>query len=265
MIQDEGGFPGPPQEPTVQTGGQFFGPGHQPADANGDVYGYVYVYEPKPGYEVFVIPAGSDRRRKLASVVASVEFTARGAPAFSHQGSMLTPSFIILMEAPCLMPPRTTPFSYATAGAGWMNGSRTIFRVLSKASGKELTVYSSRRSWFSWHHINCWENASHIAMDITWVPNGQSILKGMSGQLLPFDWKGKLMRITMPNPTAPPLELEPAGEEVRLEQWDGWPRWASPEFGVVNPRFMYGMQPTRYMWYLASNESTRVRHTQISF
>lgn len=173
------------------------------------------------------------------------------------------------------VPPQDKPFSYASAGAGWMNGSRTIFRVLDKTSGKELGTYSSPSSWFSWHHINCWENATHISMDITWVPNGQSILKGMSGQLLPFDWEGKLVRLVMPNPTADKptsttdsserptgsddhrpnrptgSDNDRPGEEggVRLDQWDGWPRWASPEFGVVNPYHMYGRNPTRYMWY----------------
>ena len=104
------------------------------------------------------------------------------------------------MEAPCLMPKPSVSFTYAAAGAGWMNESRTIFRILDKATGIELATYSSSSAWFSWHHVNSWENSTHITMDITWVPNGQSILKGMSGQLLPFDWKGKLVRLTMPNP-----------------------------------------------------------------
>lgn len=65
----------------------------------------MYVYKPQPGYEVFMIPAGTDRRRQLATVIASEEFRARGAPAFSHQGLMLTPSFIVLMEGPCLSEP----------------------------------------------------------------------------------------------------------------------------------------------------------------
>lgn len=261
-IENEGGFPGVPQhhgEP------EFYGPGHQPADNNGDVYGYVYLYTPSPGYELFVIPAGSDRRRRLAVVNASVEFASRGAPAFSHQGLMLTPSFIVLMEAPCLMPKSSVPFTYAAAGAGWMNESRTIFRVLDKATGTELATYSSASAWFSWHHINSWENSSHITMDITWVPNGQSILKGMDGQLLPFDWEGKLVRVTMPNPGRDRQikQRREAGNDDRLgsnvqwQQLDGWPRWASPEFGVVNPYHMYKYGPTRFMWYLASNETTR--------
>lgn len=269
-IENEGGFPGPPQhrgEP------EFYGPGHQPADHNGDVYGYVYLYQPTPGYELFVIPAGSDRRRRLAIVNASAEFGAHGAPAFSHQGLMLTPSYIILMEAPCLMPKQSVPFSYSAAGKGWMANSQTIFRVLDKTTGTELGSYSSPSAWFSWHHINSWENSTHITMDITWVPNGQSILKGMSGQLLPFDWEGKLVRLTIPNPrmSSDPMEeqdytavgsdqlkleqeIQP---QVRWQQFDGSPRWASPEFGVVNPHHMYQHGPTRFMWYLASNETTR--------
>jgi hypothetical protein len=265
-IRDEGGFPGPPQHSGEPA---FYGPGHQPADTNGDVYGYAYLYTPVPGYEVFVIPAGTDRRRRLAVVAASEEFALRGAPAFSHQGLMLTPSFIVLMEAPCLMPKQSEPFSFSSAGAGWMNGSRTIFRVLDKASGAELASYTSASSWFSWHHINAWENTTHIAMDITWVPNGQSILKGMSGQLLPFDWQGRIVRLTMPNPrgssshsshsshsssSQQPYQVE---DEAQWQQLEGWPRWASPEFGVVNPYHMYGHAPTRYMWFLASNETTR--------
>ena len=99
-------------------------------------------------------------------------------------------------------------------------------------------------------------------MDVTWVPNGQSILKGMSGQLLPFDWEGKLVRMTMPNPRAGAgagagAGPGPGAAEVHWAQLEGFPRWASPEFGVVNPLHMYGTQPTRYMWYLASNVSTR--------
>lgn len=264
-IQNEGGFPGPPQyrgEPG------FYGPGHQPADNNGDVYGYLYLYKPTPGYELFVIRAGSDRRHRLAIVNASAEFTSHGAPAFSHQGLMITPSFIVLMEAPCLMPKQSVPFSYSAAGAGWMAESQTIFRVLDKASGSELARYSSSSAWFSWHHINSCENSTHITMDITWVPNGQSILKGMSGQLLPFDWKGKLMRLTIPNPLhsdqLSEQKHEPSDkdelqsdQQVQLQQLDGWPRWASPEFGVVNPHHMYKHRPTRFMWYLASNETTR--------
>eukprot|EP01045_Picozoa_sp_COSAG04_P006471 COSAG04_NODE_318_length_16973_cov_3.695034_13_plen_265_part_01 len=51
-IEDAGGFPGPPQRAGHP---EFYGPGHQPADANGDVYGYVVLYQPKPGYEIFRI------------------------------------------------------------------------------------------------------------------------------------------------------------------------------------------------------------------
>ena len=102
-------------------------------------------------------------------------------------------------------------------------------------------------------------------------------MKEKTDQLLPFDWEGKLVRLTMPNPTADTTDsgnrpaigaasvyAGPGGsggesdgrptassgsggpidsgfgaeDDVRLEQWDGWPRWASPEFGVVNPYHM---------------------------
>ena len=211
-------FPGPRQTPpTIEA--PFFGPGHDPSDTNGDIYGYVYIYRPRPAYEIFKIPAGSDHRQRVATVTASEQFATRGAPAFSHQGLMLTPSYLILMEAPCLMPNQSVPFSYAAAGAGWMPAGHVVFRVLDKRTGAELASYSSRRSFFSWHHVNCWENSTHISMDLTWVPTGQSILKGMSGQLLPFDWEGKLVRLTMPNPSAAAAAAKStAGEDARWHQ-----------------------------------------------
>lgn len=153
------------------------------------------------GYELYRIRSGGAVREHLATLNASAQFAERGRPAFSHQALAITPSFLVLIEGPCLMPPRSTPFSYGAAGRGWLGeGGRVIFRVLEKQTGVELGSYSSATAWWTWHHVNSWENSTHVSLDLSWVPDGQSIGLGMEGQLLPFDWEGKLVRVSFPKP-----------------------------------------------------------------
>eukprot|EP01052_Picozoa_sp_SAG31_P029795 SAG31_NODE_2996_length_4803_cov_8.948342_4_plen_315_part_00 len=101
-LRPAGGFPGPAQLPRghgrPHSAPSFYSPGHLPTDVNGDVYGYVYLYTPRPGYEVFRVPAGRAVRERLATVDASLQFASRGRPAFSHQALALTPSFIVLVR-----------------------------------------------------------------------------------------------------------------------------------------------------------------------
>lgn len=91
-------------------------------------------------------------------------------------------------------------------------------------------------------------------------------MRKQEGRLLPYDWSGKLMRVTIPNPrwsgfTGRSMQEENTAEsltgtEVVLQQMDGSPRWTSCEFPVVNPLHMY-RGPTRFIWYLASNLTSR--------
>ena len=267
-----GGFPGP-----SQTGGDprvdptFYGPSHIVADApvssgtGSDLYGFVYVYTPIPGYEIYRLAAGTTTRSHFATVAASPQLARTGSPGFSHQALALTKSYVILVEAPCSIPTPGAPFNYATAGAGWLGPSgRVLFRVLDKRTGIEVGNFTSAEPFFSWHHANAWENDTHITMDLTWVPNNRSIGLGMIGELLPYDWEGKLVRVAMPNPanaaanaagtsTSSENNIVSGGIQSRILSSA---TWVSPDFPVINPAHAT-LRPTRYIWMLAVNASMR--------
>merc|ERR1719217_1195415 len=94
-VEWQGGSLGHPQNPG---GPKFYQPAHMPTDANGDLYGFVYIFSPTPAYRIYKVAKSSGRRTVFPDIPASSQFLEleKPGPAYVHQCLLFTPRFMIL-------------------------------------------------------------------------------------------------------------------------------------------------------------------------
>mmetsp|Transcript_118037 Transcript_118037/g.252128 ORF Transcript_118037/g.252128 Transcript_118037/m.252128 type:complete len:530 (+) Transcript_118037:77-1666(+) len=252
----EGDSLGPPQNKFPGPGPAFFQPSHMPTDANGDLYGFVYIFDPSPAYRIYKIAKATGKRTVFPDVPASRQYHEHGmpGPAYIHQCMLLTPSFMIIPEIPVGMSAPPT-FDFKSIQDKWIADGHMIFRVLDKQTGRELGSYEAPPC-YSWHGINAYENSTHIMVEMTWSPNATSPDVFTGRRHGPFWWyqQGKLMRFTMPRADRPQAGAE---RGIATPTPLTFPPYVSPEFAVVHPGAMW-QRRARYTWALATDSSHKI-------
>lgn len=236
---------------------RYFGPAHDPTDANGDLYGMVYIFSPKPAYRIWRLAKNSGKRVVFADIPPSPQYLdmPTPGPAYNHQGMLFTPRFIIIPQLPLRMslPPTWDWKAIQDSWLGNTSGGAIIFKVISKETGKELGNYRAPAA-YSWHSINAFEEDGKIHVDLTWQQNNTA-LDGFTGRrngVLWWYFQGKYARFSMPIPNLDGSEARSEGTAVVTDLTKVGQPYVSPEFGVVHPGMMW-RQKTRFIWGLATS------------
>lgn len=238
---------------------RYFGPAHWPTDANGDLYGMVYIFDPKPAYRIWRLSKSSGKRVVFADIPPSQQFLdlAKPGPAYVHQCLLFTERFIIIPEIPMRMSLPPT-FDWKAIQDAWLGNdtdAALVFRVIDKQSGKELASYRTPPA-YSWHAITAFEEGGQIHLDMTWLPNGTA-LDGFTGRRHGGLWwygQGKYARFSMPSPSLDVSQAYISDKVVVTNLTSVGKPFVSPEFGVVHPGKMW-RQRTRYIWGLATSDA----------
>ena len=108
-----------------------------------------------------------------------------------------------------------------------------FYNILDKETGKSLGRYELP-AYFSWHNVNAWENKTHVMLD-THLQADARALNGFVGTINVYQWQGKFVRVTMPNPRAAGAARTGAASITPLSS----ARDVSCEFGTVHPGHMW--------------------------
>jgi len=238
---------------------RFFQPAHAPTDANGDLYGLLYIFNPKPAYRIWRLAKSSGKRTVFADVPSSQQFLdlAEPGPAYIHQCMLFTPRFIIIPEIPMRMSLPPT-FDFKVIQDGWFGnktGAGINFIVLEKKSGKVLGNFKAP-SAYSWHGINAFEEGDQIFLDMTWQQN-YTALDGFTNRRHAGQWwyyRGKYARYRMPSPSLDGSQAHILGRAIMSPLTKIGQPFVSPDFAVVHPGMMWRKR-TRYIWGLATSDS----------
>jgi carotenoid cleavage dioxygenase-like enzyme len=128
--------------------------------ATGVLYNFTTHFSRVSSYNFYAIQAGAQHRTLLASVPVS-------EPAYMHSFS-LTKSYLVLAEYPFVV----NPLRLLTSGKPfmenfeWKPARGTRFIVLNRQTGKVAATYRTD-AFFSFHHVNAFETASHLYLDLT--------------------------------------------------------------------------------------------------
>lgn len=239
---------------------RFYAPAHAPTDANGDLYGMVYIFKPTPAYRLWRVAKATGKRTVFADIPASEQFLKldKPGPAYDHQCALFTPRFIIIPELPVRMslPPS---FDWRAIQDSWLGNNTDdalIFKVIDKETGKVLGNYKAPTA-YSWHSINAFEEGDQIHLDMTWQEN-YTALDGFTGRRHGGLWwylQGKLARFSMPIPSLDGSQAGATpGKAVLTDLTKIGHPFVSPEFAVAHPGMMW-QQKTRYIWGLATSDA----------
>lgn len=237
---------------------RYYQPAHSPTDANGDMYGMVYIFNPKPAYRIWRLSKSTGLRTVLGDVSPSQQFLdlAQPGPAYIHQCLLLTPRFIIIPEIPMRMslPPK---FNWNDIQDAWMGNSSDIaliFKVLDKATGKELRNFRAP-SAYSWHGITAFEDEEQIHLQMTWQSNytAMDVFTHRRHDGLWWYYQGKYAQFSMPIPKLDGSQAATPGVATLADLTRVGEPFVSPDFGVVHPGKMW-KQKTRFIWGLATDD-----------
>ena len=124
-----------------------------------------YVTSPvRSAYKLFRVRPGTKRAELIASVPAK-------EPAYIHSFA-LTPSFVVLVEYPLVM--RTIDLGLSgrpfIENFKWKPERPTRFLVIDRSDGRMSRVYETE-PFFCFHHVNAFESAEELTIDLTFYPD----------------------------------------------------------------------------------------------
>jgi carotenoid cleavage dioxygenase-like enzyme len=125
----------------------------------GELVNYVAHLGPTSRYRVYALAPGSQRPRQIAAVRVS-------RPAYMHSFA-ITERYVVLVEFPLVV----IPIELAVSGRPfienykWEPGRGTRFTVVDLSSG-EVRARVGGPAFFSFHHINAFEDGDELAIDL---------------------------------------------------------------------------------------------------
>jgi beta,beta-carotene 9',10'-dioxygenase len=124
-----------------------------------------YVTSPvRSSYKLFRVRPGTLRAELIASIPAK-------EPAYIHSFA-LTPSFVVLVEYPLVMRPIDLGLSGKPfiENFKWKPDRPTRFLVVDRSDGR-VSHYETD-PFFCFHHVNAFESADELTLDLTFYPDG---------------------------------------------------------------------------------------------
>jgi len=134
----------------------------------GEIYNYVVELGRSSTYHVYRQPVDSPRRRVLAEIDVR-------PPRYMHSFGM-TRHHVVLAEFPLVYRPlewilRGEPLAEHLT---WEPDRGTRFQVVDKRTG-EVTGTATADAFFSFHHVNAWEEEGEIVLDLAAYPDARVV------------------------------------------------------------------------------------------
>jgi len=132
-------------------------PHHDPA--RNELVNYSVRFSRKSEYRLWGLPAGSDSRRRIASLGVD-------EPAYMHAFGM-SERYLILAEYPL----RVNPLKLAFSGRAFIKNYRwqpehgTRFQVIDRETGALRGTYETD-AFFAFHHVNAFERGNELVVDL---------------------------------------------------------------------------------------------------
>ncbi|XP_037029629.1 beta,beta-carotene 9',10'-oxygenase-like isoform X2 [Bradysia coprophila] len=152
---------------------------------DGTVYNLGSSYQSKKGphYVVIKVPptfGSKETSYEGAEIVAEIPFTYKRYPSYYHSFA-ITKDKLIFIEAPlrldmlrlATMGITKKPFSSAMS---WNTSIKTRFHVVSLTDGKNHPVVYEADPFFTFHHINAYEEDGQIVVDVAAYDRGDMVI-----------------------------------------------------------------------------------------
>lgn len=168
---------------------------HPHQDGSG-ILNYLVTYGRKSFYNLYRIKAGTKRRDLIAKIPVE-------KPSYMHSFAK-TEHFAILAQYPFVVDPLafitgSKPFIY---NYHWDPSRKTEFLVINLDTGQVVGKYQSN-SFFSFHHVNAYEEGDKIHLDIICYKDAK-IIEGIKNYFRPLEpfsdespYKSELKRFTL--------------------------------------------------------------------
>ncbi len=129
---------------------------------------YIIAMGVRSSYNVFSLPSGSKTRNSIAVVPVT-------APSYMHSFAM-SERFVVLMEYPLVVNPIALKLSGKPfiENYKWKPELGTTFIVVDKENGAVQKIHT-REAWFSFHHVNAFENGNQLHLDVSAYANSDII------------------------------------------------------------------------------------------
>jgi len=196
-------------------------------------YSYLVDFGMKSKYHLLAIDEASGRQTIMATIPVD-------RPAYMHSFGM-TERYLILTEFPLVVSPLRLLLSGKPfiRNYGWQPERGVRFHVVEKDTGRLVRTARSE-AFFSFHHINAFEDGDEIALDMVTRPDSTIIdllyLERLRGDV-PVDPTGKVMR----------YRIDAAGEVASEQLTDATlelPRFNYGRCAGRRYRFVYGAGQT---------------------
>lgn len=125
----------------------------------GQIINFITRFSLTSTYNIYSIKQGSNRRQVISSIPVK-------RPVYMHSFGM-TENYVILTEVPLFI----NHFRLLITGSPfidnlfWKPEHGTTFLVIDKNSGKQVGNFKCE-PFFSFHHINCYEEMSNVVVDV---------------------------------------------------------------------------------------------------
>jgi beta,beta-carotene 9',10'-dioxygenase len=185
--------------------------------ARGCRFSYVVDFGRRSHYRLFAIPDDGSPERVVAEMGVD-------KPAYMHSFAM-TERYLILTEFPLVVDPLRLMLGLAPfiRNYRWTPERGLRFHVFDKDSGAHVASTTADAA-FAFHHVNAFEEAGDIAIDVITYDDAQIIDQLYLARLragVPVNATGRLMRYRLPLGSAAAISsAELAGEMLELPRID---------------------------------------------
>ncbi len=155
---------------------------------------YYIKYGIHNSYHLFRVPDGVTERKQIASIPVQ-------EPAYMHSFA-ITPHYVVLAEFPFVVNPlqlllKGKPFIH---NFRWEPERGTRFQVVERTTGHHVGTYLAK-PYFAFHHINAFENAKGLIIDIVTYPTPSIIQDTHTDMLLNAQKELRRFEIHFDHPT----------------------------------------------------------------
>ncbi|KAJ6633290.1 Retinoid isomerohydrolase, partial [Pseudolycoriella hygida] len=163
---------------------------------DGTIYNVGTSYVSNGGfyYAVIKIPPAFGRNEtnyKGAKIVAEIPFTSKRYPSYYHSFG-ITKDKMVFIEFPMrmdLLKLATSPFTHTAIfdALRWNSTEKTRFHVVSLINGKIHPITYESKGFFSFHHINAYEEDDQIVVDLAAYDRADIVMSLTALRLLEGD------------------------------------------------------------------------------
>ncbi|XP_076036875.1 beta,beta-carotene 15,15'-dioxygenase-like isoform X2 [Oratosquilla oratoria] len=202
---------------------------HPHIDPDGTVYNMGNSYQARTGPTYNIIqfpPAKTDENGKRVSsmeqakIVCSIPSTWKTCPSYYHSFG-ITDNYFIFIEQPLVF--NLTKFlvnhyvGRPYLGAiDWYPDRKTSFRVVNRATGEMVPIDFVANAFFTFHHINAYEEDGHLVVDVCAMEDGQAVKQLFLEELGNPDFESKPATMPKPRRFVLPLQVNEASKDQNL-------------------------------------------------